>query len=122
MSTDTPKPLQRMERPPTPIRYPADVARIKAALNGLGYDASERDIVGAYEEHCDEAYCAGWASMDLWNNDEAAARAVLRYLQPVAETKQSADDKLQKRVEEIGAEMEQTGRSFSQVLDRWSKQ
>jgi hypothetical protein len=44
------------------IDYPVDVAMLKAALNGAGYDASDRDIVTAWEEYSD-SMCASWMSL-----------------------------------------------------------
>lgn len=46
-----------------------DAAAIKAALNRQGFDATEADIVWAWEEYSDKM-CAGW--LDIGNPEDAA--------------------------------------------------
>jgi hypothetical protein len=73
--------LHLLVRPPPPAaRWAEDVKRIRAAMNRLGFDASNEDISAAYDEYSEEEMCCGWVSMDIWSNDEGAAKAALRYL------------------------------------------
>lgn len=75
--------LQRMVRP-TPsnedISFPVDVTKMRAAMNRLGYDATDADIQAAYEE-----FSAAEDSTWQWPGDSAeayewAAKKAIEYL------------------------------------------
>ena len=72
--------LTCLVRPQSAIDWPEDIARIRKAMNELGFDASDHDIEAAYAEYSEEELCCGWVVMDIWAKDEYAARATMRYL------------------------------------------
>lgn len=54
---------------------------LKAALNRAGYDASEADIVWAWEHHSDD-WAAGWLVLDSCGGADGAVKYLLDYLIP----------------------------------------
>lgn len=55
---------------PVHVGHSEDVAAIRAALNAMGYDASDADIEQAYSDYSEECWAAGWAGID--DHDRAA--------------------------------------------------
>ena len=75
--------VQVLVRPVHPPRYPADVLRLRHAMNDMGFDASDSDIEWAYEQISDEL-CCGWLILNSWDFDTTAARGVMKRLVPNA--------------------------------------
>ena len=60
--------------------YPEDVARLRAALNELGYDAPPMDVAAAYELYSDREWCAGWLALPTSDSRLAdLCRHMIRY-------------------------------------------
>ena len=58
--------MNRLIRPvdPTKIKYPDDVAILRAAINRENVDASDVDIQEAYQQWSEATYSAGWVAVD----------------------------------------------------------
>ncbi len=72
--------LHLLVRSQPTLMWPDDIARIRKAMNKLGFDASDHDIEDAYHEYSEEEMCCGWVVMAIWDKDESAAKVTMRYL------------------------------------------
>jgi len=73
--------LQRLVRRRLPGEEQTETPLLKAALNRAGYDASEADIVWAWEHHSDD-WAAGWLVLDSCGGADGAVKYLLEYLIP----------------------------------------
>lgn len=55
---------------PTLIRHPADVAKLRHALNSYGYDASYPDIQAAFSAWSESENAASWVGVDGMSDRE----------------------------------------------------
>lgn len=58
-----PNELIRLRRPVEPIRHPRQVALLRAALERLGYTASDHDIQAAFSEWCKDFHAKAWVAI-----------------------------------------------------------
>jgi hypothetical protein len=72
--------LTPLRRPTPPIRHPADVARLRAALEAAGYTASDEDIRWAWEQFSEENWAAGWIPLESVGPDRRTVRYLRDYL------------------------------------------
>ena len=72
--------LKLLARPTPPIRYPADVALLKTALNNAGYDANDFAIQAAYEDFTEAESAASWLPVTASNAAWWVANKALKYL------------------------------------------
>jgi hypothetical protein len=76
-----PDPFILLRRPTPPIRHPADVARLRAALEAAGYTASDEDIRWAWEQFSRAEWGEAWVTPKS-KNDPPLVAILLEWLAP----------------------------------------
>lgn len=74
----SPPSLIRLHQPPTTIRHPDDIARLRAILNAAGYDADDSAIQWAWSSYSQATWAAGWAGLDCASDLSLLAAMVCR--------------------------------------------